>query len=176
MLTKKERSKEESDALIRAMAWNDGFGCYTRAGFEKMIWPEIAERARWIVYFDIDDIHALNKKFGSYDPVDAMVKAALSVVRITDYVAGQWKSGDEFLVCLTEEKQLAFSDQLLGSSELRVEIDPLAVVNRLEDALKREGLSATFAVVPVTSRDLRATMKPAVDMVYQGKEQRGDKR
>jgi len=168
MLTKKERSKEESDALIRALAWNDGFGCYTRAGFEKMIWTEIAEKARYIVYFDVDDVHALNEKFGSYDPVDAMIKQALAVVRLTDYVAGQWKSGDEFLVCLTEEAQ--------PSDSLRTEIDPLAMVNRLEDALKRQGLSATFAVVPVTSHDLRAAMKPAVDMVYQEKKQRGDRR
>jgi len=172
MFSKKERSKEELDELVRVLAWNDGFGCYTRAGFEKMIWPEIAERARYIIYFDIDDVHALNEKFGSYDPVDAMVKQALGTVRITDYVAGQWKSGDEFLVCLTEEKQLAFSDHGYAT-DLREEIDPLAMVNRLEDALKRQGLSATFAVVPVISRDLRVTMKPAVDMVYQGKKQRG---
>jgi GGDEF domain-containing protein len=174
MYSPKDRSQEELNALVRALAWNDGFGCYTRAGFEKLIWPEIAEQARYIVYFDINDVHALNEKFGSYEPVNAMVRQALSIVRLTDYVAAQLHSGDEFLVCLIE---VGSGEWEVGSGRnMRQEIDPRAMVERLEDALRRQGLSAMFAIVPVTSRDLQAVMKPAVELVCQQKKQRGVKR
>ena len=67
--------------LIRAMAWNEAFGCFNRAGFESWIWPQIREKARWIVYFDLDNIHQLNETKGGYEPVDQMIKLGLSVLR-----------------------------------------------------------------------------------------------
>src|SRR5690242_20388054 len=100
MMTHSARPIAQQEELIHKLAWNDGFGCHTRAGFEHMVWPEIASKARWIVYFDVNGMHALNETFGSYEPVDAMIKQVLTSIRSTDYVAGQWKSGDEFLICL----------------------------------------------------------------------------
>jgi len=171
MFPQKERTPEESDTLIRALAWNDAFGCYTRAGFEKLIWPEIADRARWIIYFDIDGMHAINKAHKSYDPADAMIKQALAILRLTDYVAGQWKSGDEFLICLIDGgPRSAVSDQRLRIG------DPRKMMERLIDELAKHKMTATFAVVPVISPQLAENVRPAVDQVYAAKEQRGDQR
>jgi GGDEF domain-containing protein len=153
----KKQNKKQLEELVQSLAWNDGFGCYTRPGFEKTVWTRIATEAKWIIYFDIDDMHYLNEAFGSYDPVDAMLHKVLGVVRETDYVAGQWKSGDEFLVCITED----------GSRE--VQTDPYAMVERLKDELNKQGMSATFAVVPVTSLQLSVNVKPAIDKVYAAK-------
>src|SRR5690349_1545958 len=102
MMTNNQRIIAQKDELIRQLSWNDGFGCFNRKGFEKMKWPEIASTARHIVYFDVDNMHGLNEKFGGYEPVDAMIRKVLASVRSSDYIAGQWKSGDEFLICLTE--------------------------------------------------------------------------
>ena len=168
MLPKKERTLQELEKLIRALAWNENFGCYTRAGFEKMIWPEIAQRARWIIYFDVDDVHMLNEELGSYEPVDAMIKQVLATLRLTDFVAGQWKSGDEFLICLVESDQ-----QLPLIRSQREHIDPKGMMERLIDELQKQGLTATFAIVPVLSNDLSMNVKPAVDQVYAGKKARG---
>jgi len=155
--------KDQLKQLVEKLSWNDGFGCYTRAGFEKMVWPVIFDRARWIIYFDIDGMHELNESFGGYEAVDAMVKRVLESVRASDFVAGQWKSGDEFLVCLTE-------------SDGRGEIDPQGLVSRLIRALKQHGMSATFAVVPVKAIDLAANVLPAVSEVYAAKKMKGDSR
>lgn len=149
-------NNEQLRSLVKALAWNDGFGCYTRPGFEKYIWPQIADQAKWLIYFDIDNMHQLNESFGGYDAVDAMIRQALSIVRATDYIAGQWKSGDEFLIVLTER-------------ETHDPIDPHGMVDRLVDALRLQGLSATFAIVPVMSKDLKANVQPAVDKVYAAK-------
>jgi len=165
MFPQKERSKNESDELIRALAWNDEFGCYTRQGFKKAVWPTIAEDARWIIYFDVDGVHNINATNKGYEAFDAMMKQALATLRLTDYVAAQWKSGDEFLVCLTETKHSAVSDQ-------RETLNPEAMMERLIDALKKQGLTATFAIVPVISPDLAANVKPAVDQVYEIKNSR----
>jgi FOG: GGDEF domain len=158
-----ELSNDELKELVHKLSWNDGFGCYTRAGFEQLVWPMIRDRARWILYFDLDNIHALNESFGSYEPVDRMVKQVLSTVRSTDYVAGQYKSGDEFLVCITE-------------SDARGTLNPEGMQERLIVELAKHGISATFAIVPVTSLDLATNVKPAVDMVYAVKKQRGGAR
>ena len=166
MFPQKERDQKELQDLVRALAWNDEFGCYTRQGFKKLIWPEIEEDARWIVYFDVDGVHAINEATRGYEAFDAMMKQALATLRLTDYVACQVKSGDEFAVCLTESKTQR-------EGELRQTLDPQAVKERLIEALKKQGLTATFAIVPVVSREFLVNLKPAVDQVYQAKNARG---
>ena len=156
-------SQDELRQMVQALAWNDGFGCYTRAGFEKLLWPEIAEYARWIIYFDIDGMHAINNAHEGYEFADAIIKDVFSILRTTDYVAGQYKSGDEFLICLT-------------ASEARAELDPWGMTMRLNEEFKKHGMSATFAVVPVTSPDLAVNVKPAVDQVYAAKKLKGTER
>ena len=153
-------SNTQLEELVHKLAWNDAFGCHTRAGFEKMIWPEIAPRARWLVYFDINGMHALNESFGDYAQVDAMIKQVLGVVRKTDYVCGQFKSGDEFVIAITENDQ-------------RAVLDPKGLVDRLTEELKKVGMSAMFATVQVKSMDLVENVQPAVDQVYAAKKARG---
>jgi GGDEF domain-containing protein len=160
MMTQNQQTIAAQQALIHKLAWNDGFGCHTRKGFEHVVWPGIAAKARSIVYFDIDGMHALNEKFGSYEPVDAMIRKVLSSVRSSDFVAGQWKSGDEFLICLTE-------------NDKHNTLDPEGLVRRLTEEFAKVGMSATFAIVPVKSTDLLENVQPAVDQVYEAKKSRG---
>jgi GGDEF domain-containing protein len=160
MMTKNKQTITRLQDLVYRLAWNESFGCHTRNGFEHMIWPTIAHKAKWLIYFDLDNIHALNEAFGGYGPVDAMVKQVLATVRASDYVAGQFKSGDEFLVCLTE-------------SDERPTLDPEGFVKRLTAEFAKHNLTATFAIVPVKSLDLLENVQPAVDQVYAAKKARG---
>jgi hypothetical protein len=89
-----------------------------------------------------------------------MIRQVLTSVRSTDIVAGQWKSGDEFLICLTE-------------NEKHNPLDPNGFVKRLTEEFAKVGMTATFAVVPVRSTDLLENVQPAVDKVYELKRQRG---
>lgn len=160
MMTENRRRINELETLVHQLSWNDAFGCHTRAGFEKMVWPAIAARVKWLIFFDVDGVHAMNEQYGNYDHFDAIMKEVLSIVRGTDYVAGQFKSGDEFLIALTERVD--------GQA-----IDPQGLVARLAMALASHGMSATFAVVPVKSTDLLENVQPAIDKVYEAKKARG---
>jgi GGDEF domain-containing protein len=160
MMTDNARIIAHQQELIHKLSWNAGFGCHTRAGFEHVVWPEIAHRARWLLFFDINGMHALNEKLGGYEPVDAMIKQVLSVIRTTDYVCGQVKSGDEFTVALTE-------------TEERAALDPEGLRDRLIQELAKHGMSAMFAIVPVRSKDLMENLIPAIDQVYEQKKARG---
>jgi len=151
------RSTEELNILVRALAWNDAFGCYTRPGMEKMLWPEISQAAEWIIYFDVDDMHEINKDHQGYDYADSIIKNVLAITRETDYTAGQWKSGDEFLIVLTK-------------NATRPTLDPVGMVTRLQDEFIKWGMSATFALVPVISLDLSENVQPAIDEVYKQKD------
>jgi GGDEF domain-containing protein len=160
MMTSNQRTIAKQEELIHKLAWNDGFGCHTRKGFEHVIWPSIAATAQYIIYFDIDGMHALNESFGSYEPVDAMIRQVLHAVRSSDYVAGQWKSGDEFLICLTQNQN-------------HNPLDPEGLVKRLTEEFAKVGMTATFAIVPVKGTDLLENVQPAVEKVYELKKARG---
>jgi GGDEF domain-containing protein len=150
-----ELKLSELESLIRELAWNDGYGCYTRAGFEKMIWNTIRDRARWIIFFDIDDMHTLNSHHG-YEGVNAIIKKSLAM-RGSDFMAGQWFSGDEFIVCITD------GDPDRGHS------DPIEFAMRLSALFKENGAPATFAIAPVTSDDLFANVMPAHQLCQRAK-------
>lgn len=144
----KKRNNKQLQELVMALGWNDRFGCFSRPGFEQIIWPDIAEDAEWIIFLDIDDMHKLNQMHG-YDAVDARIKQSLSV-RATDYVACQWQSGDEFLICMTKQPGRA---------------DPRGLCERLIEAFLENGVPATFGFAPVTSKDLAENVRPAAEMV-----------
>lgn len=154
---------EERLDLTKRLAWNADFCCFTKLGFELLVWPAIRKDARWILYFDVDHVHKLNKKFGDYERVNAMIRSVFESLRSTDYVAGQKQSGDEFLVCLIESAE-------------RERLDPMGAKNRLVEALKEQGLTATFAIIQVTSTDLQALLKPAIEAVNAEKKLRGRSR
>lgn len=153
-------TRRDLEHLVRTMAWNDAMGCHTRAGFEKWIWPEIYHKAKWIVYFDVDGVHALNEQSGTYDTFDGIMKQVLNIVRSTDIVSCQYLSGDEYLICLTESPD-------------RKVLDPDGLVERLKAELAKHGLTAIFAVQPVSSSILAENVKPAADRVLEAKKARG---
>src|SRR5690349_22774758 len=155
----KDLEKSQLQSLVERLAWNHSFGCYTKNGFAFYIWPEIAPRVEWILFFDLDHLHELNSKFDSYAPVDEMIKKVLSIVRDTDYTAGQLNSGDEFLICLTNER---------GKSS-----DPEGLKKRLIEEMGKFGMSATFSIVPVSTWDLEEAVAPAVAEVKRLKAERG---
>ena len=163
MMTENKRLIAQQQKIIHKLSWNEGFGCHTRAGFEHVIWPLIAHRTRFLIFFDINGMHALNESHGSYGPVDAMIKQVLSVVRTTDYVCGQVKSGDEFVIALTED-------------DARPSVDPEGLRDRLVQEFARHGMSAMFAIVPVKGTDLVENLTPAIDQVYEQKKTRGGAR
>jgi hypothetical protein len=153
-------SKEKLMGLVTAMAWNDAMGCHTRAGFEKWIWPEIYPAARFLVYFDVDGVHKINEQYQSYDPFDAMMRQVLASVRTTDYVSCQYKSGDEYLICLVENGQ-------------RQTLEPEGLIHRLTEELARYGLTAIFAWGEAKSMSLTENVKPLADRVLELKAARG---
>jgi hypothetical protein len=159
-------SKEKLMSLVTDMGWNDAMGCHTRAGFEKWIWPEIYPEARFLVYFDVDGVHRINKQHKSYDPFDAMMKQVLGAVRTTDIVSCQYKSGDEYLLCLCESH----------SADRRQKLDPEGLVKRLTEELARQGLTATFTYTEVKSPVLTENVNPLADKVLELKEARGTTR
>jgi hypothetical protein len=148
-------NKDQLINLAKELAWNDEYGCYTRPGFRKMIWPSIAPQAKWIIYFDIDGMGELNA-IHTHAGVNAMIKNSLSI-RGSDYLAGQRYSGDEFFVCVTDDPE-------------RGNTDPIQLAVRLKQSLRENGLSATFAIAPVISDDLMENLEPAVLFVEQAKE------
>jgi len=143
-------TKIQLEELVKALAWNDGFGCWTRPGFEKYIWPEIADKAEWIIYLDIDNMNALNSEHGK-PAVNAMIKKSLEM-RATDFVAGQWQSGDEFIICITKHHNRGYSD-------------PSGLCERLSEVFRANGVPATFAIVAVISKDLIKSVEPADELV-----------
>jgi GGDEF domain-containing protein len=147
--------------LVRTLAWNEAFGCFTRQGFEQMIWPSIADEAKWIIFFDVDNMHDLNQQHG-YEGVNAIIKKSRSM-RGGDFMAGQWFSGDEFIVVIT--------DQDLD----REASNPIGFSIRLAHLFAENGAPATFAVAPVISSDLMTNVEPAHRVCQAAKEhlQRG---
>jgi len=150
-----EFNREELEAIIKSLAWNDGYGCYTRAGFEKTIWPHIEAKARWIIFFDVDYMHELNAELG-YEGVNAIIKKSLSM-RESDFMAGQWFSGDEFIVCITDD------------DPKRDISNPIEFCMRLAGIFQANGAPATFVIAPVTSSDLFTNVAPAHQLCQEAK-------
>src|SRR5690349_14942372 len=96
-----EQANQKLQQEKEILAWNDGYGCFTRQGFEKLIWPSIVDHAKWIIFFDVDNMHELNQEHG-YEGVNAIIKKSLSM-RPGDFMAGQWFSGDEFILVITDD-------------------------------------------------------------------------
>lgn len=145
----------ELQDLVNDLAWNDGYGCYTRSGFEKLIWPQIQDEAKFIIFFDVDDMHGINALHG-YDEANELIKESLAV-RGSDYMAGQWFSGDEFIVVITDDPTRLH------------ESNPMEFAARLREIFFEHNISATFAVAPVISTDLYTNVAPAHQLVQEAK-------
>lgn len=138
-------TKAEAISLLKRMAMDDTYGCFSRQGLELVAWPEVAKQARWIIFADIDGMHDLNAKHG-YAGVDKRIRKALKV-RSTDLAAtGRWFSGDEIVWVISRG-------------------DPKGMVERLKAAFAKQGLSATFAISKVTSKNLSVSVNKAAKQV-----------
>ncbi len=142
--------------LVHDLSWNEGFGCYNKRGFEKTIWPRISPIAKYIIFFDIDDMHALNEQHG-YEGVNELIKNSF-LLRESDFMAGQWFSGDEFIVVITDDVPYRLYDS-----------NPIEFASRLAEIFKANGVPATFAVAPVISEDLYTNVAPAHHLVQEAK-------
>lgn len=166
MMTNNKRIFAQQEELIHKLAWYQNYGCFNRGGLEYVKWPEKAHKAKWIVYFDVDGVHEINEKHGTYDAFNGMIKDVLSKFRRDDIFAALYNSGDEFVLCITEEPAGV-------GNERRQAIDPEKVVERLTEELARHGLSAIFAIEPVKSLLLDENIKPVADRVLEAKKARG---
>jgi GGDEF domain-containing protein len=169
MMSNNQRINAQKDELIHKLAWYQNYGCYNRGGLEHVKWPEKAHKAVWIVYFDVDGVHEINEQHGTYDAFNAMMKDVLSKFRSDEMFAAIYNSGDEFILCITEEPAATENDR-------RKKIDPEKVVKRLTEELARHGLTAIFAIEPVKSLLLEDNVKPAADRVLAAKKARGGTR
>jgi len=142
-------NKAEALQLLDAMAHDQVYGCYSRQGLELVAWPRIKNRAQYVIFADLDNIHDLNAELG-YAEVDRRVRNALKM-RSSDITAtGRWYSGDEIVWIISEG-------------------DPNGLVNRLQTALEKQGLSATFGIVKVTSTKLAVNVEQAIAKVQDAK-------
>lgn len=155
----KKQSKKELQALLEQSLWHDGFGCYTKQGFKLLVWPTVAPKARYIIFFDVDGVHEINQATKSYAAFDAMMHKVFSQLRSTDIVAGQVNSGDEFLICISEVE---------GRT-----VDPEGLMSRIWELLAEQGLTATYAIIPVQGDNLDLLLAPAVKAVFESKISRG---
>ena len=150
-LEKRNQQLQEENNL---MALNDEYGCYTRIGFVRKVWPKIMSEVKWIVYFDVDEMGKLNEKY-THAVVNALIKSCLSL-RASDYVTGQRYSGDEFFICITDNPKHNKSN-------------PIEFCMRLIATMRQNGFSATFAIAPVISDVLEENLEPAVRLVEEAK-------
>jgi GGDEF domain-containing protein len=160
MMSNNQRINAQKDELIHRLSWSPEFGCFNRRGFEEMKWPEIAPTARWIVFFDVDGVHQLNEQSGTYAVFDEKMRTVIQSLRSTDVIAAQWRSGDEFLVCIRETPE-------------RPTQDPDGLIKRLTEELTKQGLTAVFDKQKVVSPFLRENVEPACDRVLAAKKARG---
>jgi GGDEF domain-containing protein len=151
----KSLTKQKLLDLVKTLSWNDRFGCYTRPGLEQYIWSQIQASVRYVIFLDVDDMHQLNETHG-YEGVNEIIKQSLGSLRATDYIAGQWFSGDEFAVFVTDSPQREHSN-------------PNDLCERLRTAFHQHGASATFGIAPVTSQDLSHVVRPAFELVQNAK-------
>jgi GGDEF domain-containing protein len=151
-----ELNLQQLKNLVQELSWNDGYGCYTRAGFEKLIWPQICSNSKYIIFFDVDDMHGINAHYG-YDGANDLIKDILGM-RESDFMAGQWFSGDEFIVAITDNAPHRLYDS-----------NPIEFASRLQEIFIEHEISATFAVAPVISEDLYTNVAPAHHLVQEAK-------
>jgi GGDEF domain-containing protein len=111
------------NARIDELILDPAFGLLTRPAVDNE-YRKIQNRAHCLVYVDIDNLHLANKMYG-HDKVNQKMKRACSFRRSDVLLGARWYSGDELIFILA------------GSAT--------GFCLRLQDALKKEKLSATMA-------------------------------
>jgi len=144
---------DELETENNTLKYDAGFGILTRGGLE--IEARKLTGDLYAVFVDLDGIHALNEKLGSYEAVDALVRKAFSMRRddLVLAISGKWKSGDEVLFI--------------------VRADPDGFIARLHSDLAANGLSAMAAYARIEDNNLFAAVKVAAKQVAAEKIARG---
>jgi hypothetical protein len=156
-MMKKDDYIKQLEREIEILKHDRAFGGLTRPGLEL----EFERRKReapdlYAVFIDLDGIHELNKRHGSYEYVDSLVRRAL-VLRHDDLMYfGRWKSGDEIVFI--------------------VRADPEGFIARLDASLAAHGLSATSAATRIMGGDLTKAVEAGARAVMDKKQARGDLR
>jgi len=121
-------------AVISEYQISDSFGCYTRKALTIDILPSFDARGFAISYFDIDGLTQLNEAFGKAERkytdvpcVNERIFTAFAAMRTADVLIGQWFSGDEFVALVPAADALGFTQ-------------------RLQAALRAQGVTATFVL------------------------------
>lgn len=148
-------SEDACPGLIEKLAWDVNFGCWTRPGLELIAWPAIRDRARWLIYIDLDNLHIANAKFGD-DEVDRRFRQAMQMRESDAGAICRWKFGDELLVVLCD-----YDD--------RPPTNPEGFAERMQASLNKVELSATFGIASVYTYDLVENVKSAALKVQRAK-------
>jgi len=142
MMAQADLQKENDDLkrVIEQLKWDPAYGCYTRAGMEYIIWPEIAQDAVWMIVGDIDYMHELNAQY-THNGMDKRIKNSINSknFRPSDYVACRIKSGDELGWVITESPERNLTD-IAGMAK------------RLQESFASNGIQITLGVVRVVGR------------------------
>lgn len=116
---------EQQERVIARLSINETFGCLTRQALDVLL-EELALDGLAAVFWDIDQLKEANTRWGKAES-SRRIKEAIQA-RVTDCVAGQVWSGDEFIAFLQPVDAVDMAYRILG---------------RLQDL----GMSATFCVM-----------------------------
>lgn len=145
-------------AQISALAWDSAYGCYSRAGIEHVIWPQICESVEAIISFDIDDMHGLNSRHGQA-VMDAKIRKSLKL-RKTDFtLIARIKSGDEGAVFVTRTRD-------------RKATDLESMRDRLVQSFAKNGMMITAAIYRTRGCDFDKNIQAAFRKVEKLKKSR----
>lgn len=136
---------------ISALVWDSAYGCYSRAGIEHVIWPQIVDQLEAIISFDIDNMHGLNTTHGQAE-MDKRIKKSLRLRHSDFALIARIKSGDEGAIFVTQRPD-------------RSPTDLQALCKRLEKSFAKAGITITAAIYKPHGRDFRHNIQAAFKLV-----------
>jgi diguanylate cyclase (GGDEF)-like protein len=134
---------------IKQLHLCSSYGCLTRQGVDAQWQRHKNKSNQSLIFLDLDKIHDLNEKWG-YTVVDAKIKASLKCRK--NELLGRWYSGDELIIIVPTQ-------------------EALATCNRIQNQLENNGLSGTFAIVPINknNKHISDAVKKASALVQSAK-------
>jgi GGDEF domain-containing protein len=134
------------EAALQAAHSDPQFEVLNRAGIDHR-WHRRPTNADTVIFFDIDDIHHHNQRWG-YTATDTRIRAVM--FQVDHFWLFRWFSGDEFgLLCAAR--------------------DAPGFAARVKRLLHEEGMTATFGIAPIINNDLEASMARAAALVQAAK-------
>jgi hypothetical protein len=133
---------------IRELSKDKAFDILTRSGLELLAWPEIASKATFVIFADIDFMHDLNGSLG-YEKVNELIRKSIHVRQETNHRLpdiGRWFSGDEIIWIIQDG-------------------DPVRMARSIRSKMIENGLSATFGIAPIVFPELDKNVSAAIRLV-----------